>query len=111
MSQIAVRRFATGGTNSSTPTLSVTRAFIGIAPRTKGGAIAGRLVEKMLDNMSGARDVVISVALYLRKYNVVPHYRGLKKGPAVIAWLEPAIPLRSPRRWHMIGAVGTSPAK
>ena len=36
------------------------RAFIGIAPRAKG--IAGRPVEKMLDSMSGARDVM--VALY-----------------------------------------------
>jgi hypothetical protein len=77
---MAVRRFATGGTNSSVPNPSVERVFIGIAPRAKG--IAGRLVEKMLDSMSGARDVVISVALYLLRYNVVAHKRGVEKGHA-----------------------------
>ena len=56
------------------------RAFIGIAPRANGGAMAGRPVEKMLDNMSGARDVVISVALYLLRYNVFAHIRSVEKG-------------------------------
>src|ERR1700722_17987962 len=77
MSQIVVRRFAAGGTNSSAPIPSVMRAFIGIAPRANG--IAWPPVEKMLDNISGARDVVISVALYLARYNVVAHNRGLGK--------------------------------
>ena len=34
------------------------RTFIGIAPRENAGAPGGRPVEKMLDNMSGARDVI-----------------------------------------------------
>jgi hypothetical protein len=91
-----VRRFVADGTNSSAPSPSAARAFIGIAPRAKG--IAGRLVEKMLDNMSGARDVVILVALYLSRYNVVAHNHDLEKGLAgpplvVIAGLDPATPI------------------
>ncbi len=95
MSQIAVRRFAAGGTNASAPIPSapipsVMRAFIGIALRANG--TAGRPVEKMLDSMTGARDEVISIALYFSRYSVVAHYRGVEKTPAVMAWPGLAFP-------------------
>jgi hypothetical protein len=54
---------------------------MGIAPRANG--IVGPPDEKMLDNMSGALDVVISVSLYLSRYNVVAHNRGVEKGAGV----------------------------
>jgi hypothetical protein len=66
MSQIAVRRVAAGGTNSAAGASPGRRAFIGISPRTNAGAAGGRPVEKMLDNISGARD---DMTIYPIRYN------------------------------------------
>ena len=73
------------------------------------GAIAGRPVEKMLDNISGARDVVISVALYLRRYNVVAHYRGLEKGPRRHRRACPGDPDHGGAVVPLIGVAGIKP--
>src|SRR5262249_7845923 len=81
MSQIDVRRLADGVTKSPGGTSSPLRAFIGIKPR--GNPAGGRPVEKMLDNISGARDDMahaISITIQRLSHTFAAMERGFGLG-------------------------------